>query len=53
MYLIDAISTIFLFAIADTPATHVLPKPIISKVSEAAPKRSLNLEDYKKKRGLI
>lgn len=32
---------------------HVLPKPIMTKVSDAAPKRSLNLEDYKKKRGLI
>lgn len=30
----------------------VVPKPI-PKVNEAAPKRSLNLEDYKKKRGLI
>lgn len=30
----------------------VIPKPL-PKVNEAAPKRSLNLEDYKKKRGLI
>lgn len=36
----------------DTPSTHILPKPMITKISEA-PKRSLNLEDYKKKRGLI
>ncbi|XP_055372339.1 RNA polymerase-associated protein Rtf1 [Condylostylus longicornis] len=31
---------------------NVMPKPV-SKPPEAAPKRSLNLEDYKKKRGLI
>lgn len=33
-------------------SVNVIPKPI-SKVNDAAPKRSLNLEDYKKKRGLI
>ncbi|KAG4068969.1 hypothetical protein HA402_005117 [Bradysia odoriphaga] len=33
-------------------AVNVLPKPVV-KVSETAPKRSLNLQDYKKKRGLI
>lgn len=37
----------------NTPTTHVLPKPIPSKAHEAPPKRSLNLQDYKKKRGLI
>uniref|UniRef100_A0A336MGJ7 CSON012067 protein n=1 Tax=Culicoides sonorensis TaxID=179676 RepID=A0A336MGJ7_CULSO len=31
---------------------NVQPKPL-EKVTETAPKRSLNLEDYKKKRGLI
>lgn len=35
------------------PVPHVLPKAIVTKVNDAAPKRSLNLEDYKKKRGLI
>ncbi|XP_063698088.1 RNA polymerase-associated protein Rtf1 [Culicoides brevitarsis] len=36
------------------PATtvNVVPKPL-EKIKETAPKRSLNLEDYKKKRGLI
>lgn len=31
---------------------NVVPKPL-EKIKETAPKRSLNLEDYKKKRGLI
>lgn len=31
---------------------NVVPKPL-EKIKDAAPKRSLNLEDYKKKRGLI
>lgn len=31
---------------------NVVPKPL-EKIKENAPKRSLNLEDYKKKRGLI
>lgn len=46
---------LFLFChFAANPVAHVLPKPIATKVNDAAaPKRSLNLEDYKKKRGLI
>lgn len=32
---------------------NVLPKPVEKPVKESGPKRSLNLEDYKKKRGLI
>lgn len=43
----------FVYFVAN-PVAHVLPKPIATKVNDAAaPKRSLNLEDYKKKRGLI
>lgn len=34
-------------------AVNVLPKPVEKPVKESGPKRSLNLEDYKKKRGLI
>lgn len=34
-------------------AVNVLPKPVEKAVKESGPKRSLNLEDYKKKRGLI
>lgn len=44
------------FLVTVNPVPHVLPKPIVKvnvKVNDAAPKRSLNLEDYKKKRGLI
>lgn len=39
--------------VPSTSTPHVLPKPIITKPTDATPKRSLNLEDYKKKRGLI
>lgn len=35
----------------DNPVS-VLPKPI-SNIKDTGPRRSLNLEDYKKKRGLI
>lgn len=34
-------------------SVNVLPKPVEKPVKESGPKRSLNLEDYKKKRGLI
>ncbi|XP_058460083.1 RNA polymerase-associated protein Rtf1 [Malaya genurostris] len=34
-------------------SVNVLPKPVEKQVKENGPKRSLNLEDYKKKRGLI
>ncbi|XP_058829727.1 RNA polymerase-associated protein Rtf1 [Topomyia yanbarensis] len=34
-------------------SVNVLPKPVEKQVKETGPKRSLNLEDYKKKRGLI
>ncbi|XP_053683966.1 RNA polymerase-associated protein Rtf1 [Sabethes cyaneus] len=34
-------------------SVNVLPKPVEKPVKETGPKRSLNLEDYKKKRGLI
>ncbi|XP_065091938.1 RNA polymerase-associated protein Rtf1 [Ochlerotatus camptorhynchus] len=34
-------------------SVNVLPKPVEKAVKESGPKRSLNLEDYKKKRGLI
>lgn len=44
---------LFFLILTATAVTHVLPKPIMTKVNDAAPKRSLNLEDYKKKRGLI
>lgn len=33
-------------------AVNVVQKPV-ARPTDAAPKRSLNLEDYKKKRGLI
>lgn len=35
----------------DNPVS-VLPKPI-NNIKDTGPRRSLNLEDYKKKRGLI
>lgn len=41
----------FYFVVLVNPV-NALPKPI-AKVSDTAPKRSLNLEAYKKKRGLI
>ncbi|XP_077299911.1 RNA polymerase-associated protein Rtf1 isoform X2 [Arctopsyche grandis] len=34
-------------------AVSSVPKPLAPKVKDTGPKRSLNLEDYKKKRGLI
>lgn len=44
----------FLFFIffEDNPV-NALPKPAVAQMSDSTPKRSLNLEDYKKKRGLI
>lgn len=36
----------------DSASTAVMPKPVMN-VKDSGPKRSLNLEDYKKKRGLI
>lgn len=35
-----------------TTGVNVVPKPVV-RVPESGPKKSLNLEDYKKKRGLI
>lgn len=40
-----------IFIFLDNPVS-VLPKPI-SNIKDTGPRRSLNLEDYKKKRGLI
>lgn len=44
-------NTIFIFLFLDNPV-NVLPKPI-NNIKDTGPRRSLNLEDYKKKRGLI
>lgn len=43
-----------IISICSIPVNNVsvIPKPVV-KVSETAPRRSLNLQDYKKKRGLI
>lgn len=41
----------FFFFFSDNPVS-VTPKPV-NPVKENGPRRSLNLEDYKKKRGLI
>lgn len=34
-------------------SVNVVPKPVDKVKESGGPKRSLNLEDYKKKRGLI
>jgi RNA polymerase-associated protein RTF1 len=39
------------FIVTDNPVS-VTPKPV-NIVKDTGPRRSLNLEDYKKKRGLI
>jgi len=41
----------YIILFLDNPVS-VLPKPI-NNIKDTGPRRSLNLEDYKKKRGLI
>lgn len=46
------LSLYYILFLISANVASVLPKPV-EKVKESGPKRSLNLEDYKKKRGLI
>lgn len=45
------IDWLYTFIFSDNPM-NVMPKPL-NNVKDTGPRRSLNLEDYKKKRGLI
>lgn len=51
MILLDKLSLDLMMVFSDNPVS-ITPKPS-TVMKDTGPRRSLNLEDYKKKRGLI